>query len=160
MSRHIRANIWLFVLSVLIASVLYPLVLLGIGQTVFHDKAQGSLVTAKDGTVIGSRLIAQPFSADEYFQPRPSAASYNGAASGASNWGANNPLLRARVAQALGPIVRYGSKSAKKGQPVGPDIETWFQQWPAQHPDEQVGVVAKWAETYPSVAVAWVKANP
>src|SRR3989442_9709250 len=126
MSGHIRANLWLMVLTVLIACVLYPGILLGIGQTVFHDKAQGSLILAKDGAVIGSRLIAQPFSADEYFQPRPSAAGYNGAASGATNWGANNPLLRARVAQALGPIVKYGAKSPKKGQPVGPHVDAWF----------------------------------
>ena len=86
MIQHLRANLWLLVLSILLCCVLYPLILLVIGQTLFHDKAQGSLVTDASGTVIGSRLIAQPFTADEYFQPRPSAASYNGAASGASNW--------------------------------------------------------------------------
>ena len=47
MSSHLRANLWLLVLTVLLCSVLYPLVLLGIGQTVFHDKAQGSLLDAK-----------------------------------------------------------------------------------------------------------------
>ena len=83
MTAHLRANLWLLVLTVLLCSVLYPLVLLGIGQTVFHDKAQGSLLTDASGNPIGSRLIAQPFTADEYFQPRPSAASYNAAASGA-----------------------------------------------------------------------------
>ncbi len=45
MTAHLRANLWLLALTVLLCSVLYPLVLLGIGQTVFHDKAQGSLVT-------------------------------------------------------------------------------------------------------------------
>src|SRR5262245_15379260 len=140
MSQHLRANLWLLVLSVLLCSVIYPAALLGIAQTVFHDKANGSLLLDKSGGVIGSRLIAQPFTAPEYFQPRPSAASYNAAVSGASNWGANNPLLRARVAQALGPIVKYGPKSAKKGQPVGPDVESWFQNWSTQHPDESVGI--------------------
>ena len=86
MSAHLRANLWLLALTVLLCSVLYPLVLLGIGQTMFHEQAQGSLVRDADGNAIGSRLIAQPFAADEYFQPRPSAVSYNGAASGASNW--------------------------------------------------------------------------
>jgi len=86
MTAHIRANLWLLTLTVLLCSVLYPLVLLGIGQTIFHDKAQGSLLTDKQGHPIGSKLIAQPFTSDEYFQPRPSAASYNAAASGASNW--------------------------------------------------------------------------
>ena len=90
MTAHLRANLWLLILTVLLCSVLYPLVLLGIGQTVFHDKAQGSLLTDAQGHPIGSQLIAQPFTADEYFQPRPSAASYNAAASGASNWAASN----------------------------------------------------------------------
>jgi len=69
MTAHLRANLWLLVLTVLLCSVLYPLVLLGIGQTVFHDKAQGSLLTDAKGHPIGSRLIAQPFTADEYFHP-------------------------------------------------------------------------------------------
>src|SRR5262245_34836021 len=107
MSSHVRANLWLLVLSVVICSILYPAALLGIGQTMFREKANGSLVLDKDGKAVGSKLIAQPFTADEYFQPRPSAASYNGAASGASNWGASNYQLRERVARALGPIVKY-----------------------------------------------------
>ena len=141
MSAHLRANLWLLVLTVLLCSVLYPLVLLGIGQTVFHDKAQGSLLTDAQGHPIGSQLIAQPFTADEYFQPRPSAASYNAAASGASNWAASNYLLRDRVARQLGPIVKYQS-GPKKGQPVGPDIESWFQK---DQFDGKPGIVAQWA---------------
>jgi K+-transporting ATPase c subunit len=125
MTAHLRANLWLLVLTVLLCSVLYPLTLWCIGQTAFHDQAEGSLLADAQGQWIGSRLIAQPFTADEYFQPRPSAASYNGAASGASNWGASNYLLRDRVARQLGPIVKYRS-GPKKGQPVGPDVEAWF----------------------------------
>src|SRR5207245_6507537 len=128
-----RANLWLLVLAVLLCSILYPLALLGIGQTFFHNQAHGSLID-KEGRLIstsqeaiGSRLIAQPFTGDEYLQPRPSAASYDAAASGASNWAASNYQLRFRVAKALGPFVKYGGKSPKKGQLVGPDIEKWFQ---------------------------------
>src|SRR6266480_682559 len=113
MLGHLRASLWLLVLTVLICCVLYPAVLLGIGQTVFRDKANGSLILDQDKKPIGSRLIAQPFNGAEYFQPRPSAASYNGAASGASNWGANQPLLRNRVTRQLGPIVRYGPGAEK-----------------------------------------------
>src|SRR5947209_17259675 len=108
MFAHLRANLWLLILSLLICCVLYPLVLLGIGQSIFHNQAEGSLIIGPDGKPVGSRLIAQPFSKDEYFQPRPSAASYNAAASGASNWGASNYALRDRVARALGPIVKIG----------------------------------------------------
>jgi len=155
MYSHLRANLWLLILTVLVCSVAYPLVLWGIGQTLFHDKAQGSLLTDNSGKTIGSRLIAQPFTAEEYFQPRPSAASYNGAASGASNWGANNYLLRDRVARQLGPIVKYNS-GPKKGQLVGPDVEAWFQK---DQFDGKAGIVAQWASLHSGVAQNWIKAD-
>src|SRR5437764_3540748 len=131
MSSHLRACAWLLGLTIVLCAVLYPLTLLGIGQTMLRDQAGGSLLTDEDGKVIGSRLIAQSFSGDEYFQPRPSAASYNGAASGASNWGANNYKLRDRVAQTLGPIVKYRG-GPKKGKPVAEDIEAWLREKEAQ----------------------------
>ncbi len=155
MNANLRANLWLLGLTVLLCCVLYPLALWAIGHSVFPDKAAGSLVVDKDGKPIGSRLIAQPFTSDEYFQPRPSAASYNASASAGSNYGANNPKLRNRVAQALGPIVKYRS-GPKKDQLAGPDIEKWFQQ------DRFKGephILAQWAETYSSSAQDWVKAD-
>jgi K+-transporting ATPase ATPase C chain len=100
MNAHLRANLWLLGLTVLICCVLYPLTLWAIGQSVFPDKAAGSLIV-EDGKVIGSRLITQPFTRPEYFWPRPSAVSYDASASGGSNLGANNPKLRDRVVQAL-----------------------------------------------------------
>lgn len=151
MLAHLRANLWLLVLTVLICSLAYPAILLGIGQTVFKDQANGSLLLGPDGKPVGSRLIAQPFTGDEFFQPRPSAVSYNAAASGASNWGASNYLLRDRVARTLGPLVKY-----KNGQPVGPDLETWFQKDQVQG---QPGVVAKWANDHGGLAAGWVKAD-
>ena len=152
MSAHLRANLWLLALTLLLCSVLYPLVLLGIGQTVFHEQAQGNLLRDADGNAIGSRLIAQPFTADEYFQPRPSAASYNAAASGASNWAGSNYLLRDRVARQLGPIVKY-SGGPNKGQLVAPDIESWFQKGQF---DGKPGIVAQWASLHSGVAGPWL----
>ena len=119
MKSHLRANLWLLFFTVILCNVAYPVVLLVIGQTVFRDQAEGSLIYDKEGKAIGSRLIAQPFSGEGFFQPRPSAVSYNAAGSGASNWGANNYLLRERVARQLGPIVKYKGGS-QAGQPVGP----------------------------------------
>src|SRR5438270_7317489 len=104
MTAHLRANLCLVGLTLLLCSVLYPLALLGVGQVLFPSQANGSLIEV-NGRAVGSRLIAQNFTADHYFWPRPSAAGYNAAASGASNWGANNPKLRFRVARLLGPIV-------------------------------------------------------
>src|SRR5580692_6677954 len=126
MRSHLRANLWLFGLSLLLCCVIYPGLLLGIARVAFPTQAEGSLVFDREGKPIGSRLIAQPFTADEYFQPRPSAVSYNAAASGASNWGANNYLLRDRVARQLGPIVKYRG-GANAGKLVAADIEAWFQ---------------------------------
>jgi potassium-transporting ATPase KdpC subunit len=155
MTAHLRANLWLLALTVVLCCVLYPLVVWGIGQTLFHEKAQGSLLTDAKGNPVGSRLIAQPFTADEYFQPRPSSASYNAAASGASNWAASNYLLRDRVARQLGPIVKYAS-GPKKGQLVAADIESWFQQ---DRFGGKPGIVAQWASAHAAVAQNWVKAD-
>src|SRR5262245_37188728 len=108
--RHLRTNLLLLGLSLAICCVVYPLALWVVGQVVFPARANGSPLTVQgpDGTqrVVGSSQIAQKFTGEEYFWPRPSAADYNGAAGGGSNWGANNPKLRDRVAQQLGPIVK------------------------------------------------------
>ena len=73
--RYLSKSILLMVFAVAICCGLYPLTLWVIGQTFFHDKANGSLIRDAAGTVVGSRLIAQPFTKDEYFHPRPSARS-------------------------------------------------------------------------------------
>ena len=101
MKKHLTANLWLLGLTLTMCAVLYPLVLLGIGQLVMPDSANGSLVTDAHGTVVGARLIAQPFTSAKYFHPRPSAVAYNAAATGGSNWGASNPNLRQRVVDQL-----------------------------------------------------------
>jgi potassium-transporting ATPase KdpC subunit len=142
--------------SVVILCVIYPCVVWVIGQVFFPFQANGSLVKGPDGKIVGSKLIAQPFSKDEYFQPRPSAASYDASASAASTYAASNYLLRNRVASALGPIVKYKS-GPKAGQLVAPDIEAWFQQDKFQgYPH----IVAQWADLHNAVAVAWVNADP
>jgi K+-transporting ATPase ATPase C chain len=162
MLAHLRANLWLLVLTVVLCSVLYPLVILGIGQTLFHDKAEGSLLTDAEGRPVGSQLIAQPFTADEYFQPRPSATSpaYNAAASGCSNLAGNNYALRDRVARQLGPIVmKYVYlNGVKVTQPVAGDIEGWFQNDKFKDPSgkEKSGIVAQWASQHPSIAQGWL----
>jgi K+-transporting ATPase ATPase C chain len=156
MTRYLSKSLLLLGFAVVLSCVLYPLTLWAIGQTVFADQANGSLVRGPDGNVVGSRLIAQPFTKDEYFQPRPSAVSYDASASAPSNYAASNYLLRARVAGILGPIVKYAS-GPKKGELVAPDIETWFQEDRYQG---QPGIVAQWADAHNTLAQAWVKADP
>jgi len=128
--NHIRSNLLLMLLTLAACCVLYPAVLYAVGKVFFPSGAAGSLVddTARDttGTPRGSRLIAQPFTGAEYFWPRPSAATYNAAAAGASNWGANNPKLRDRVCQQLGPLVVYKAGSKSAVHTPQQDIEAWF----------------------------------
>lgn len=117
MTRHLLANLWLLLLTLVICSVLYPLALWAVGRTAFREQAEGSLVRDGDGRPIGSRLIAQPFTGKEYFHPRPSAVSYNAAAAGASNWGASNPALRQRVEEDLSKL-RQTNPAARRPAPA------------------------------------------
>jgi K+-transporting ATPase ATPase C chain len=156
MLRYIAKSFWLLFFSVVICCILYPLVLWAIGQTAFPFQANGSMLTGPDGKPVGSRLIAQPFTKDEYFQPRPSAASYNAAASASSSLAASNYALRDRVARTLGPIVKYRS-GPRAGQLVASDVETWFQQDKFQGNPH---IVAQWADLHNSLAQAWVNADP
>jgi len=90
----VPALVMLAVLTVLLGLV-YPLVVTGVAQVAFHDKANGSLVKV-GGKAVGSSLIGQNFAGANYFHPRPSAAGakgYDGQASGASNLGPTNPDL-------------------------------------------------------------------
>jgi potassium-transporting ATPase KdpC subunit len=156
MRQYISKSILLLLFSVVICCGIYPAALWVFGYVAFPFQANGSVVNGPDGKPVGSLLIAQPFTKDEYFQPRPSAASYDGSASASSTLAASNYLLRNRVATTLGPIVKYQS-GPKAGQLVAPDIETWFQQ------DQYMGqshIVAQWADAHNGLAQAWVSADP
>jgi len=149
MIAHVRANVVMVILTMLLCSVLYPLALLAIGQTLFPSGASGSLVNGPDDKPVGSLLIGQNFKSGKYFQSRPSAAGYNASASSGSNLGANNPKLRDRAARQLATIVRYAA-GPKKGQLVKDttDIDDWFK--------AKSDRTTVWAERYPKLAQAWV----
>lgn len=156
MRRDISKSVLLLVFSIVLVCGISPLVLWIIGQTVFPFQANGSLLRGSDGKPVGSLRIAQPFTKDEYFQPRPSAASYDASAGTSSALAASNYQLRDRVARALGPVVKYGG-GPKAGQPVAPDVEAWFQQ---DRYNSAPHIVAQWADMHNGLATAWVNADP
>ena len=156
MIAHLRATLWLFTLTLLVCCVLYPLALWAIGQGLFSHQANGSLITDKKGVVRGSSLLAQPFTDAKYFQPRPSAVSYDASGSGGSNLAASNPKLRGQIAQRLGLIARYRKDGPRKGAAVGPDIEKWFS---TQSKDKKRNLTLEWAQANPTLAAAWIDSS-
>jgi K+-transporting ATPase ATPase C chain len=82
-----------------LCAVIYPALVWGLGQLFFPHNAQGTLILGRDRTVIGSELVAQPFSSDRYFHPRPSVVDYKADAAGGSNLGPKNPDLRKAIAE-------------------------------------------------------------
>lgn len=126
MLQQLRPAIALLLLMTVIAGVAYPLVITGVAQVAFHDKANGSLIE-KDGQVIGSELIGQSFvdpntgeTLPGYFRGRPSAAGsgYDAAASSGSNLGPTNPDLIDRVSADVAIIRQESNLAADVEIPV------------------------------------------
>ena len=91
-----------------VTGIMYPLVMTGIAQVAFKNQANGSLIV-RDGQVVGSELIAQQFTGEKYFWPRPSAGSYATVPTGASNLGPTSAALQSNVATNL-VAFRTGNK--------------------------------------------------
>src|SRR5215813_9006475 len=98
--KNLITAILMTIVTTILLGLIYPLAVTGLAQVIFPAKANGQLLRGSDGTVIGSRLIGQPFSAPGYFRSRPSAAGANGydaSASSGSNLGPTNQKLIDRV---------------------------------------------------------------
>ena len=99
--QEMRSALGVTVMLALVCCGLYPLVVFGLSQALFPQKANGSLIIASDGTVRGSRLLGQQFTGEKYFHSRPSAAGngYDATSSGGSNLGPTSQKLRDSIAQ-------------------------------------------------------------
>jgi K+-transporting ATPase ATPase C chain len=111
----------MLVVMTVLTGVIYPLAMTGLSQGVFPGQSNGSLVEHQ-GEVVGSRLVGQAFSGDEYFHPRPSAVAYDPAASSGSNLGPTNPEL---VSAVEAEAVRYRQDNGlPPGAPIPIDAVT------------------------------------
>jgi K+-transporting ATPase ATPase C chain len=99
MLKELKPALLMLLVLTLLTGAAYPALVTGVGQLLFGSEANGSLIE-KDGKVVGSALIGQPFSDPKYFWGRPSATApmpYNAGASGGSNLGPTNAALRDAV---------------------------------------------------------------
>jgi K+-transporting ATPase ATPase C chain len=100
MLKIIKTTIVIFSLLTVLTGLVYPLVITGIAQLLFPQQANGSLIKASDGSIVGSRLIGQSFNDPKYFWGRLSATAgnpYNAAASGGSNLSVSNQAFLDQV---------------------------------------------------------------
>jgi K+-transporting ATPase ATPase C chain len=100
---EIRSAVLATLILAVVCCGLYPLLVFGIGQALFHDKANGSLIVDSKGAIRGSRLLGQQFTGEKYFHSRPSSAGngYDATSSGGSNLGPTSQKLRDGIAQNL-----------------------------------------------------------
>jgi potassium-transporting ATPase KdpC subunit len=111
--KNITISVLMTIVTTVLLGLIYPLAMTAVSQLLFRDKANGQLIV-RDGNVIGSRIIGQPFTGPGYFHSRPSAAGsgYDAANSGGTNLGPTNHKLIERVKQ--------NSASLQRENPTAP----------------------------------------
>jgi K+-transporting ATPase ATPase C chain len=120
MKRNLLTAVLMTIATTILLGIIYPLVVTGLAHVLFPGKANGQLIT-RNGVVIGSRIIGQPFSSPAYFHPRPSAAGngYDAANSNGSQLGPTNQKLIDRVKQDVATL-----QAENPGKPVPIDLVT------------------------------------
>lgn len=120
MKRNLLTAVLMTLATTILLGIVYPLVVTGIAQALFPGRANGGLIR-RNGVVVGSRLIGQPFASPAYFHSRPSAAGngYDAASSGGSNLGPTNRKLIERVQADVA-----AAQADNPGAPVPVDLVT------------------------------------
>ena len=105
MKSNLRTAILFTIVTTVVFGLMYPMAVTGLAQLIFPLQANGSLIM-RDGSLVGSRIIGQPFSGPAYFHSRPSSAGsgYDAAQSGGSNLGPTNHTLLDRVKADVGRL--------------------------------------------------------
>jgi len=116
MMQSLMASVRVALGTMAVCVVGYAGLVLGIAQLLTPQSADGHLITGADGSVVGSRQIAQAFTRPEYLWPRPSAVGYNGAGAGGSN---KSPTSSDLTDRALEIIAQYGATSER---PLPPEL--------------------------------------
>jgi potassium-transporting ATPase KdpC subunit len=117
MKKNLITAVLMTIATTVLLGILYPLLVTGLAQLIFPKQANGQLIQ-RDGVVVGSRIIGQPFSGPGYFHSRPSAAGaagYDASASGGSNLGPTNAQLITRV---NGDVVKLQAENPGVAVPV------------------------------------------
>ena len=120
--KNLLTAVLMTIVTTVLLGLIYPLAVTGLSQVIFPDKANGQLIRSADGTIIGSRIIGQPFSSPGYFRSRPSAAGavgYDAGASSGSNLGPTNQKLIDRVKADVEKL-----QAENPGKPVPIDLVT------------------------------------
>lgn len=120
MKKNLAIAVRMTIATTILLGLVYPLVVTGLAQALFPDKANGQLIR-QDGKIVGSRIIAQPFTGAGYFHPRPSAAGngYDAANSNGSQLGPTNRKLIDRVKGDVAAL-----QAENPGKPVPVDMVT------------------------------------
>lgn len=156
-TSSLRASLGLALVSLLLFGLLYTLAATGLGGLLFPQTATGSPID-RDGKVVGSALVAQPFAGERYFQPRPSAANYDLMALAGSNQARSNPDLRQRITdtragvaarEGIAPEAAPGDLLTQSGSGVDPHISP-------EGARIQIARVAKARGLSPAQVEAWV----
>ncbi|HBB95058.1 MAG TPA: potassium-transporting ATPase subunit C, partial [Blastocatellia bacterium] len=119
--KNLLTAILMTIVTTVLLGLVYPLIVTGLAQVIFPDQANGQLIR-KDGVIVGSRIIGQPFGGPGYFHSRPSAAGaagYDAGASSGSNLGPTSQKLMDRI---KGDVERLQAENP--GQPVPVDLVT------------------------------------